>query len=199
MCLEEPLHHVYCADDIMLLSLCHHWLSFSSRLALSFISLLLRRRTITTCRDYSKSWPISGCVQKADCDSPGYANQATCCAAHYGGQTGGACSNVIATTNQNAGKFYADYSTPWPIAGCKNTLPQPIYAAVFYATQLVLQKCFWRTDKWRMHYGTSILSNFKAYPIPDIEAHCSSHFRSHGKAYCSSHFHSYGKAYCSSH
>ena len=87
-------------------------------------------------RNYSQPWPTSGCVQKADCDSPGYADQATCCAAHYGGQTGGDCSNVIATTNQIAGKYYADYATPWPTAGCKNTLPHPIYATVFYTTQL---------------------------------------------------------------
>ena len=92
-------------------------------------------------RDYSQSWSTSGCVQKADCDSPGYADQATCCAAHFGGQTGGACSTVAGSAaptpaNPNIGKFYADYSTPWPEAGCKNTVPHPIYATTFFTTQL---------------------------------------------------------------
>ena len=88
-------------------------------------------------RDYSRPWPISGCVQKADCDSPSYDDQATCCATQYGGQTGGACSTAaIPTANPNNGKFYADYATAWPDAGCKSTVPHPISAAVFYATQL---------------------------------------------------------------
>ena len=92
-------------------------------------------------RDYSQPWSISGCVQKADCDSPGYANQVTCCAAQYREQTGGACSTVvISTTNPNNGKFYADYSTPWFTAGCKNTLPHPLSATVFYDTQLACCK-----------------------------------------------------------
>jgi hypothetical protein len=39
----------------------------------------------------------------------------------------------------NAGKFYADYDTPWPAAGCKNT-PHLKHAAVFYATQLACCK-----------------------------------------------------------
>ena len=38
--------------------------------------------------------------------------------------------------NPNIGKFYADYSTPWPQAGCKNTVPHPISATTFFATQL---------------------------------------------------------------
>ncbi len=98
-----------------------------------------------TCRDYSKSWSTSGCVQKADCDSPGYADQATCCTTQYGGQqTGGACFSIIAAGTPtatpsaipNAGLFYADYSTAWSAAGCKNTLPHPTYATTFFATQL---------------------------------------------------------------
>jgi len=89
-------------------------------------------------RDDSQPWSTSGCVQKADCDSPGYDNQATCCAAQYGGQTDGACSSVLATpvTNLNAGKFYADYDTTWSTAGCKNTVPHPKYATILYTTLL---------------------------------------------------------------
>ncbi len=34
------------------------------------------------------------------------------------------------------GGWYADYGTTWLIAGCKKTLPKPIYATVFYDTQL---------------------------------------------------------------
>ena len=39
----------------------------------------------------------------------------------------------------NAGKFYADYDTPWPAAGCKKQEYRPHlkHAAVFYATQLL--------------------------------------------------------------
>jgi hypothetical protein len=85
-------------------------------------------------RDNDQPWTTSGCIQKADCDSPGYADKATCCAAHFGGQTGGACSSSVMA--MNAGKFYADYDTPWPAAGCKNIMPHPNYANVFYATQL---------------------------------------------------------------
>jgi hypothetical protein len=58
-------------------------------------------------------------------------------AAHYSGQTDGACSSVVTpTANPNIGKYYTDYAAPWPIAGCKNTTLLPIYATVFYATQL---------------------------------------------------------------
>ena len=89
---EEP-------DDIIIhYLLCH----CSSHAILSYLILYLYR-------DYSQSWSTSGCVRKADCDSPGYATQATCCAAHFGGQTGGAC-------NPNNGKFYADYATDAAIA-----------------------------------------------------------------------------------
>jgi len=92
-------------------------------------------------RDYSQPWSKSGCIQVADCDSPGYADRATCCAVQYGGQTDGACSTAGGTTatptaNPNNGKFYADYSTPWPNAGCMNTVPHPNYATMFYTTQL---------------------------------------------------------------
>ena len=46
-------------------------------------------------------------------------------AAHYGGQTDGACSSVVTpTANPNIGKYYADYAAPWPIAGCKNNATQ---------------------------------------------------------------------------
>ena len=144
---DEPLHHVYCTDDIMLLSLCH-WSSFSSRPhELSFISFLLRPRTIT-CRDYSKSWPISGCVQKADCDSPGYEDQAMCCAA---------CRPIRWSDRWRMQQCCDSYSKPqhWqvlrrlccPMAHC--WLQEQCYSAG------VLQRCFWRTDKWRVHYGTS--------------------------------------------
>jgi hypothetical protein len=37
---------------------------------------------------------------------------------------------------RNNGKFYADYATPWSVAGCKNTLPHPISATTFFSTQL---------------------------------------------------------------
>lgn len=99
--------------------------------------------------DYSRPWPSSGCVQKADCDSPGYADAASCCAAQYGGQTAGACTSssgltasptASPTANPNAGKWYADYATPWPIAGCKNTTPHPSYATTFFDTQLLCCK-----------------------------------------------------------
>jgi hypothetical protein len=76
---------------------------------------------------------------KADCDSPGYADRAMCCAVQYGGQTGGACSSsttVASTANSNAGEWYADYDTAWSIAGCKNALPHPNYATTFFTTQM---------------------------------------------------------------
>jgi hypothetical protein len=38
-----------------------------------------------------------------------------------------------------AGKWYAEQGT-WSIGGCKNTLPYPIYATVFYANQLACCK-----------------------------------------------------------
>jgi hypothetical protein len=31
----------------------------------------------------------------------------------------------------------------------------------------MLQRCFWRTDKWRVHYGTSISSHGKAIGCTD--------------------------------
>jgi hypothetical protein len=70
-------------------------------------------------RNYSQSWSISGCVQKADCDSPGYNDQATCCAAQYGGQTGGACSttggvtaNPIIDNNNNERELLSPWCDP---------------------------------------------------------------------------------------
>ena len=121
-------------DDIIMLLSC---VIVFSRHILYLLPLSSSNYYYYLYRDYSRPWPISGCVQVADCDSPGYADQVTCCAAQYGGQTGGACSSVVTpTANPNIGKYYADYSTPWPAAGCKDTLPHPISAAVFYATQL---------------------------------------------------------------
>ena len=85
--------------------------------------------------DYSKSWSVSGCVYKKDCDSPGWDTEAACCAGAYGGQTDGACS-VIVSGGSGVPKWYPDYDTPWPMAGCKNTLPYPIHATNFFDTQL---------------------------------------------------------------
>ena len=133
--------YIYC---ITLSSLIHHFIALLLMQLTNLytsLSVFFVEQLNTYClyvyRNYSQSWSISGCVQKADCDSPGYDNQATCCAAQYGGQTGGACSTAgSATANPNNGKFYADYSTPWFTAGCKNTLPHPPSATIFYTTQL---------------------------------------------------------------
>ena len=117
---------------------------FFSRYSLSYRLPFISPSKYYLYRDYSQPWSTSGCVQVADCNSPGYADQATCCVAQYGGQTGGACSPVISSAptpaNPNNGKFYADYSTPWPNAGCTNTLPHPSSATVFYDTQLACCK-----------------------------------------------------------
>lgn len=43
---------------------------------------------------------------------------------------------TITTLAGLGGGWYADYNTAWSIAGCKNTLPFPNHATLFYATQL---------------------------------------------------------------
>ena len=40
--------------------------------------------------DYSVEWSTSGCVLKADCDSPGYSTETECCDSQYAGQWLGA-------------------------------------------------------------------------------------------------------------
>jgi hypothetical protein len=87
--------------------------------------------------DYSKSWSVSGCVYKKDCDSPGWDTEAACCAGAYGGQTNGACTSINAgTSGSGASRWYPDYDTPWPMAGCVNALPLPIHATIFFDAQL---------------------------------------------------------------
>jgi hypothetical protein len=94
--------------------------------------------------NYSVAWIDSGCIQTRDCNSPGYATQLECCKGQYGGQTSGACLAGLPAPPTNAptnaagagGKWYADYGTSWPAAGCKITTPYPIYATTFFDTQL---------------------------------------------------------------
>ena len=87
--------------------------------------------------DYTKGWSVSGCVYKADCNQVGSATQAECCSQYYGGQTGGDCTSINAAATGSGGtKWYADYGTPWPTAGCKSDTPYPIYATTFYETEL---------------------------------------------------------------
>ena len=87
--------------------------------------------------DYTRSWSASGCVFKADCNQAGSDTQAECCAQYYGGQTGGECTPIIAAATGTGGtKWYADYGTAWPTAGCKSESPYPIYASTLYDTQL---------------------------------------------------------------
>ena len=95
--------------------------------------------------NYAVAWNVAGCVQNQDCNSPGYATQLECCKGQYGGQVGGACLAGLATPPTNAPtnvagpgvtKWYADYGTSWPAAGCKSTTPYPIYATTLFNTQL---------------------------------------------------------------
>jgi len=87
--------------------------------------------------DYSKAWNVAGCVYKADCNQVGSDTEAACCAAYYGGQLAGACAAInAAASGSTTPKWYADYGTAWGVAGCKNTLPYPLYASVFYDTNL---------------------------------------------------------------
>ena len=104
-------------------------------------------------RDMTNAWSIGTCINVADCDSPGYITQLECCKSSFGGQVSGIClqslpnpptqlptslptSKSPTAANTNIGKWYADYSTSWDVAGCKNTIPHPNYASVFFDTQL---------------------------------------------------------------
>jgi hypothetical protein len=97
--------------------------------------------------DYDTAWATAGC--KSDFPYPIYATtfydtQLACCKAAYAGQTSGACIGELPsppttspTSVGDLGKgWYADYGTSWNIAGCKNTLPRPIYVIVTYDTEL---------------------------------------------------------------
>jgi hypothetical protein len=97
--------------------------------------------------DYDTAWATAGC--KSDFPYPIYAStfydtQLACCKAAYAGQTSGACIGGLPsppttspTSVGDLGKgWYADYGTSWNIAGCKNTLPRPIYVIVTYDTEL---------------------------------------------------------------
>jgi hypothetical protein len=91
--------------------------------------------------DYTRGWSVSGCVYKADCNQVGLDTEAACCAQYYGGQTGGDCTPIIAAASGTSGtKWYADYGTAWPTAGCKSETPYPIYASTLYDTQLACCK-----------------------------------------------------------
>jgi hypothetical protein len=111
------------------------------------------------CADYSTPWPIAGCkntLPQPIYATVFYATQLQCCKGAFGGQISGACimglpspptaKPSVAPTKSpinlagQGGDWYADYSTAWPIAGCKNTTPLPIYATMFYNTQLLCCK-----------------------------------------------------------
>ncbi len=99
--------------------------------------------------DYTKGWSVSGCIYKADCNQVGSATEAKCCAQYYGGQMGGLCTTIIAAATGSGGtKWYANYGTAWPTAGCKSYTPYPIYASTFYDTARKsshhVSHCHWR-------------------------------------------------------
>ena len=95
--------------------------------------------------DYSTAWSNGGCTLKADCDSPGYSTQVNCCNGSFGGQVSGACIKglpnppTLSPTTVST-KWYADQGIAWSTGGCKNTTPLPIYATVFFDTQLACCK-----------------------------------------------------------
>ena len=97
------------------------------------------------------AWSNGGCTNTIP--YPIYATvffdtQLSCCKGAFGGQMSGACIKGLAnpptaaptTTGGVGGKWYADYDTSWPKAGCKNTTPYPIYAGTFYDSQLLCCK-----------------------------------------------------------
>jgi hypothetical protein len=94
--------------------------------------------------NYSAAWNTGGSTLKADCDSPGYSTQLECCQAAYGGQISDACIKGLptpptfspTTAAGAAGKWYAEQGPAWSNGGCTNTIPYPIYATVFFDTQL---------------------------------------------------------------
>ena len=95
--------------------------------------------------DYSNAWSNGGCTLKADCDSPGFSTQLECCKAAYGGQTSGACIKRLPipptfSPTTVSTKWYADQGGAWSTGGCKNTTPLPIYATIFFDTQLLCCK-----------------------------------------------------------
>jgi len=98
--------------------------------------------------NYSAAWNTGGCTLKADCDSPGYSTQLECCQAAFGGQISGTCIKGLptpptfspTTAAGAAGKWYAEQGPAWSNGGCTNTVPYPIYATVFFDTQLLCCK-----------------------------------------------------------
>ena len=101
--------------------------------------------------EYGAPWPNASC--KSDWPYPNYAtvffnSELECCKSAFGGQTSGACIGGLPNSPTMApitvggvgGKWYADYATPWPNAGCKNTAPYPTYAFIFFSSQLACCK-----------------------------------------------------------
>ena len=111
--------------------------------------------------DYSTPWPNAGCMNTVPHPNHAtmfYPTQLACCKAAFGGQTSNACvmglpspptakpsvapttiapiTKLPTTLAGQGGGWYADYGTPWPNAGCKNTTPLPVYATVVFDTQL---------------------------------------------------------------
>ena len=86
--------------------------------------------------NYAVAWSAGGCIYKADCDSPGYDTELECCDQAFGGQVSGACKVGFANPSTTTTKWYADYGTPWGIAGCKAAFPYPSYATTFFDSQL---------------------------------------------------------------
>jgi len=98
--------------------------------------------------NFSVAWSGRGCTLKADCDSRGYSTQVECCKGAFGGQMSGACIKGLpnpptfspTTAAGASGKWYVDQGGAWSTGGCKNTIPYPTYATVFFDTQLLCCK-----------------------------------------------------------
>ena len=86
--------------------------------------------------NYAVAWSAGGCTYKADCDSPSYDTELECCDQAFGGQVSGACKVGFANPSTTTTKWYADYGTPWGIAGCMAAFPYPSYATTFFDSQL---------------------------------------------------------------
>lgn len=93
--------------------------------------------------DYSLPWSEGHCIFTTTCNSPSYATELACCQEAYAGQESGVClssmENPPTTSPTKTGgldAWYADYSLPWPIGVCINTVPLPIHGVVIYASQL---------------------------------------------------------------
>jgi hypothetical protein len=93
-----------------------------------------------------------------------FTTQLECCKAAFMGQLSGACliglpnpttplptslpttspsylptstpTKSLTSINPNEGKWYANYGTVWINARCRNTLPHPNYATLFFESQL---------------------------------------------------------------